>query len=44
MKINVETSVNAALPKVWASYTTSEDLLKWNTASPDWHTTKSTVP
>jgi uncharacterized protein YndB with AHSA1/START domain len=43
MKIIVETTVNATLPKVWVAYTTSEDILKWNTASPDWHTTKSTV-
>jgi uncharacterized protein YndB with AHSA1/START domain len=43
MKISVETSVNAPLSKVWVAYTTSEDILKWNTASPDWHTTKSTV-
>jgi uncharacterized protein YndB with AHSA1/START domain len=43
MKITVETSVNATLPKVWVAYTTSEDILKWNTASPDWHTTKSTA-
>lgn len=43
MKITVETNVNAPIAKVWAAYTTSEDILKWNTASPDWHTTKSTV-
>jgi uncharacterized protein YndB with AHSA1/START domain len=43
MKITVETSVKAPLPKVWGAYTTPEDILKWNTASPDWHTTKSTV-
>jgi uncharacterized protein YndB with AHSA1/START domain len=43
MKISVETSVNAPVPKVWVNYTTPEDILKWNTASPDWHTTKSAV-
>lgn len=25
------------------AYTTPEDILRWNTASDDWHTTKSTV-
>jgi uncharacterized protein YndB with AHSA1/START domain len=43
MKISVETSVNAPLSKVWVAYTNPEDILKWNTASADWHTTKSAV-
>lgn len=43
MKITVETLVNAPLAKVWSAYTTPADIMKWNTASDDWHTTKSTV-
>jgi uncharacterized protein YndB with AHSA1/START domain len=43
MKITVETLVNAPISKVWSAYTTPADIMKWNTASDDWHTTKSTV-
>ncbi len=43
MKICVETLVNASIAKVWSAYTTPEDIKQWNTASDDWHTTKSTV-
>lgn len=43
MKISVETLVSAPVDKVWSAYTTPEDIKQWNTASDDWHTTKSTV-
>jgi uncharacterized protein YndB with AHSA1/START domain len=43
MKITVQTLVNAPVAKVWSAYTTPEDIKQWNTASDDWHTTKSTV-
>ena len=43
MKITVSTVVAAPLEQVWAAYTTPEDIKIWNTASPDWHTTSSTV-
>src|SRR6266852_7083831 len=43
MKITVETLVNAPVAKVWSAYTTPADIVKWNTASDDWHTTKATV-
>jgi uncharacterized protein YndB with AHSA1/START domain len=43
MKITVEAVVKAPVAKVWSAYTTPEDIKQWNTASPDWHTTKSTV-
>ena len=42
-KITVEALVEAPVAKVWAAYTTPEDIKLWNTASDDWHTTKSTV-
>ena len=43
MKITVETIVKAPIAKVWNAYTTPNDIKQWNTASEDWHTTKSTV-
>jgi uncharacterized protein YndB with AHSA1/START domain len=43
MKITVETIVNAPVATVWHAYTTPVDIKQWNTASDDWHTTKSTV-
>ncbi|MEI6799482.1 MAG: SRPBCC family protein [Pseudomonadota bacterium] len=43
MKITVECAVNAPLAKVWKAYTTPEDIVQWNAASDDWHTTKAAV-
>ena len=43
MKITVETSVNAPVATVWEAYTTPEDIIQWNAASDDWHTTKASV-
>lgn len=43
MKITVETNVRAPLERVWQAYTTPEDIVQWNAASADWHTTKSSV-
>ena len=43
MKITVETVVKAPLARVWSCYTTPEDIKQWNTASADWHTTRSAV-
>lgn len=43
MKITVETVIQAPVAKVWSAYTTPEDIMQWNAASDDWHTTKSTV-
>lgn len=43
MKITVETTVKAPIEQVWRSYTTPEDIVQWNAASEDWHTTKATV-
>jgi uncharacterized protein YndB with AHSA1/START domain len=43
MRITVETIVNAPIDKVWNAYTTPDDIKQWNTASEDWHTTKSSV-
>jgi len=43
MQITFETIVNAPIAKVWAAYTTPDNIKQWNVASDDWHTTKSTV-
>ncbi len=43
MKITVSTRVAAPLAEVWRAYTTPADILAWNTASPDWHTTAASV-
>lgn len=43
MEIVVETTVKAPLTAVWAAWNTPEDILEWNAASDDWHTTRSEV-
>ena len=43
MKITVETTVAAPIDEVWRAYTTPEDIIQWNAASDDWHTTAATV-
>jgi uncharacterized protein YndB with AHSA1/START domain len=42
-RIKVETTVNAAIADVWRVYTTPADIMKWNAASDDWHTTNAAV-
>lgn len=43
MKITVETNVHAPIERVWQAYTTPDDIMQWNAASDDWHTTASSV-
>lgn len=43
MKISVQTLINASPSIVWQRYTTPADIVMWNAASDDWHTTRSTV-
>ncbi|HET8708579.1 MAG TPA: SRPBCC family protein [Pseudomonadales bacterium] len=43
MKLTVHALVRAPVEKVWLAYTTPEDIVQWNAASDDWHTTTSTV-
>jgi uncharacterized protein YndB with AHSA1/START domain len=43
MQITVETTVAAPIEEVWRAYTTPEDIIQWNAASADWHTTAATV-
>jgi uncharacterized protein YndB with AHSA1/START domain len=43
MQITVETTIAAPLAAVWRAWTTPEDIVQWNAASDDWHTTRATV-
>ena len=43
MKITIETLVKAPVAAVWRAWTTPADIVQWNTASPDWHTTTARV-
>ena len=43
MKISVNVLVAATIDRVWSAYTTPEDIMQWNAASDDWHTTASSV-
>lgn len=43
MKITVETKVEATIDRVWRAWTTPADIVQWNAASDDWHTTAATV-
>ena len=43
MKIVVSARVTAPLLDVWRAYTSPDDIVVWNAASSDWHTTEATV-
>jgi uncharacterized protein YndB with AHSA1/START domain len=43
MTITVETKVRATAAETWRAYTTPADIMQWNAASDDWHTTAATV-
>jgi uncharacterized protein YndB with AHSA1/START domain len=43
MTITIETTVRAPLEAVWKAWTTPDDIVRWNAASDDWHTTSATV-
>ena len=43
MKLTVEALARAPVAKVWAAYTTPQDIRQWNAASDDWHTTRANV-
>ncbi|MEZ5535254.1 MAG: SRPBCC family protein [Thiolinea sp.] len=43
MKITVDTTVAAPVDQVWSAYTTPADIMQWNAASDDWHTTAASV-
>lgn len=43
MTISVQAKVNAPVGVVWDAYTTPADIVQWNAASDDWHTTEARV-
>ena len=43
MKVTVETTVAGPVEEVWRAWTTPADIMKWNAASDDWHTTAASV-
>ncbi len=43
MTITVDTTIAAPVDAVWRAYTTPDDIVQWNAASDDWHTTRATV-
>ena len=43
MRISIETTVAAPVDEVWRAYVTPGDIMQWNAASDDWHTTSSSV-
>ncbi|CAN5401889.1 SRPBCC family protein [soil metagenome] len=40
--INVQTTINASIEKVWNYWNFPEHITKWCQASPDWHAPKAT--
>jgi uncharacterized protein YndB with AHSA1/START domain len=43
VKITIEANVQAPVEAVWKAWTTPSDIVQWNAASDDWHTTKAAV-
>jgi uncharacterized protein YndB with AHSA1/START domain len=43
MRIVVATTISAPIGQVWQAYTTPQDIVQWNAASDDWHTTSASV-
>lgn len=43
MKITVKANIDAPLETVWRAYTNPDDIVQWNAASDDWHTTNASV-
>lgn len=42
-RITVSTTIRAPLAVVWRAYVTPADIMQWNAASDDWHTTAAKV-
>ena len=43
MKITIEATIYADMDAVWQAWNSPADIMQWNAASADWHTTSSTV-
>jgi uncharacterized protein YndB with AHSA1/START domain len=39
--VSIDATINASVEKVWQNWTSTNAITKWNSASPDWHTTKA---
>ena len=39
--LQVQTTIQASIATVWKNWTTPSAIVKWNTASDDWHTTRA---
>ena len=39
--ITIQAHINAPVDRVWDSWNDPEEIIRWNAASPDWHTTKA---
>ncbi len=40
-KITISAIINAPIEIAWNTWTNPNDIIRWNTASDDWHTTKA---
>jgi uncharacterized protein YndB with AHSA1/START domain len=43
IKITIETKIAAPIADVWNAWNAPADIVQWNAASDDWHTTAATV-
>ncbi|MEY4250153.1 MAG: hypothetical protein RJA87_1786 [Pseudomonadota bacterium] len=43
LQITVQAIVKAPLVQVWSAYVSADDIVQWNAASDDWHTTRAEV-
>jgi len=39
--LTIQTIINAPIKVVWNNWTNPDDIVKWNNASDDWHTTRA---
>jgi uncharacterized protein YndB with AHSA1/START domain len=39
--ITIEASINAPVEKVWTLWNNPQDIIKWSTPSPEWHTPRA---
>jgi uncharacterized protein YndB with AHSA1/START domain len=39
--VDISTTVNAPIEKVWEKFTSEDHIIHWNQASPDWHCPKA---
>lgn len=40
--ITISAVIKSPVEKVWKTWSTPEDIMQWNSASPDWHTPSAT--